>query len=840
MNKYFIVFSLIPFYLMGQTEEPKTIFELFQIDTNSCIPINIKPKKKVSEIIYEMVSSESEPIKWNPIDTINPYNLLINQLKSPIVDRYFKEVKALDNRKINLVSGNYCFRKKKKWSLKSKVGKTLIRPKFSYIFPDTINDGFVGYIGDQCNYYDGLSGKPLFKKNYFHIKPASANTFLVKTKNGWGIINRNNKILVPTENESIDYVAQSKFYKGIPYFEVSPYYPKSYIYIENQYRTKKDSFAIAQNGHTRFPEIINTKNLKPLVCNQNKVEFSIINEETRLITVWKKDNKEETYLADFEGNLINNQIYRSLHVVTFERGRYATAVTKDINNQRKSGIVNSKGEWVIPPNYRDIYPLNYKAYNFGLGKNDSIFIATNEQEEEGLLNKKEEILIPFAKQQIIPITDNLIYLRHKEDKQENIFVGNIFQYHPTTRIIKSNLPYKSIEALNACNQKYFVGRFRIMSREFSVLLNKNFDPVKTQYHWSEEDYEKITKVTEHVGFQSNDSLYLVKGKKNRQDLISKNMGMMMSLSNKEQPIPINDSLLYIKIVEKGQFLDSFYLGRVIHTIPTPYRVELNHLKYALPYSKIKTYHDEYFIGELALNEDNFGIILNKDFDFAETKYHSYIRDAGETFKGYFGFRKREVPYGCNGYPLKVSLLNKEISNYLSYKKIDNHLSTLIDSEKKYFLIQANGTYVEDTIQWKKISPFGIKGLYIGTNRYRQGVLNDKGQIIIPPIFHDIKAFGDDGLAAFKIDKEHQGYFTLKGNIIFEGKYSFVEKIGFDLFDVKKNGKSGIVNRQNEVIVPLEFDNTWLDGSLIYTFDTKSSMIKFFTISGKFIGSLIYE
>ena len=132
----------------------------------------------------------------------------------------------------------------------------------------------------------------------------------------------------------------------------------------------------------------------------------------------------------------------------------------------------------------------------------------------------------------------------------------------------------------------------------------------------------------------------------------------------------------------------------------------------------------------------------------------------------------------------------------------------------------NGAEVPATENWSLHSSSFGKGHYVMFNdQGRKGVINDKAEVIIPPIFDNLSFHPDLGLISFEYEGQKQ-YLDANGEVLFSGEYKRVEYARDGLFHIYKNGQWGIGRRDGTIILPAVYENAYLERGFIVASDTQ--------------------
>lgn len=93
---------------------------------------------------------------------------------------------------------------------------------------------------------------------------------------------------------------------------------------------------------------------------------------------------------------------------------------------------------------------------------------------------------------------------------------------------------------------------------------------------------------------------------------------------------------------------------------------------------------------------------------------------------------------------------------------------------------------------------------------KSGAINDKGEIVITPLFDKVWANSEGTPVMVSLDKK-KGYIDLQGNIVIELKYDYKDAMTFDscgLAAVAVNDKWGFIDQKGDFVVSPQFDNVY--------------------------------
>ena len=150
---------------------------------------------------------------------------------------------------------------------------------------------------------------------------------------------------------------------------------------------------------------------------------------------------------------------------------------------------------------------------------------------------------------------------------------------------------------------------------------------------------------------------------------------------------------------------------------------------------------------------------------------------------------------------------KEPLIFLKDKKYGLYFSEYKRSNEIYdSLIYLRNQYIDFDNPIASRYMAGIKDA--STGKWRFGLLNERGIQIVPIIF-DYIGFDFDELGYESNDEGKGGEFTFKKQTIYKVDQNLCLKTYHQgIFVVKKDGKFGLINKQNIILLQIEYDQIW--------------------------------
>lgn len=459
----FVTFSTAIF----AQDVPKNIYELYKITKGGCSFQDIidngkplsgqaggsggspdwpEPKVSASENIDDVLIKYREYLKQHPFEPVSV---------------------------LKLENGNELFLEANLWGLRTSTGNILQKPQFQYIEP--VNDKLRAFRNGACEYLDGLTGKSLFPQPYLFIKEIAKDEYLVRTKNGYGLI-KDGKSVIESKHRSINLTKTGN---------------RVYYIINN-------SFAILDDLRTRVlpgmgityldneyvltsENIIDIKRRKKLICEEKQFYLSLLNRNPAIFSI-KRSGENYSFMIDINGNLLSTQAFSNILAFT-EGGLASAAVSKQDAGQTKDmyGLVNLKGGWVLQPEYKWINTL-YKYWWAKTFQGQELFFHLDGKPVVTEKNhlKKYSSVKPFS-------NDFAIGFAQTGDKTKKEII-NI----TTGKVVRKNVPYESVSTVNLEQMPCQKPRYIAASKEGEQVLDEDLVPItplRKRYVYAGKNFE---------------------------------------------------------------------------------------------------------------------------------------------------------------------------------------------------------------------------------------------------------------------------------------------------------------------------------------------------------------
>lgn len=421
-------FILFAFFIGTITSLPaqETIFDLWGLAPEGC------SLDKQGEVPSRNGNEAVEMDDWAPPPPpIPPGFTSLEEIATLLGERIlYQQEQDADflSCRINWTEDRYFFRENGKWGLK--VGEDVaITPRFDHVVANKDWSGFVGYTKEQCNYYD-LTGKAKFPKSYLHIEPTRWPAFVVRSAQGYGMI----------DDQGTEVLAPSYMILRIMNEGKSPY---AHVYIDNnesflyhiktgvktfysadgyQWSILNERYAQASDG-----ALVDLQENRMVFCEPG-LRISPVDRKAMLFSISRSDAPKEYRLIDVEGNLISQEKFSALGPL-FANGMIAAAQPKPYEPGRSAkmiyGVLNETGEWVVAPKYEN------NISNLLAGQFIKIYKSYS---EISLVNFQGDTLLPFRAYRNFELINDGEELKciYEENKTKKAFLLNLKSGKATT------------------------------------------------------------------------------------------------------------------------------------------------------------------------------------------------------------------------------------------------------------------------------------------------------------------------------------------------------------------------------------------------------------------------
>lgn len=643
---------------------------------------------------------------------------------------------------------------------------------------------------------------------YNNIKKINNDNYIVSIANKKGIVNSDNMPILPIIYENILPYTKDKFMVsqngkyGIVDSKQTILLPLIYQYIaiyeNDNLLVQKDSLMGILNPNMEWVVPLNYDKLYYLYEEEiEKKYISISMEETPYLYTIKQGKKgiiDSLYqiIIPCEYDNINEELTNEVWIV---------------QNKEKYGLIDKYGKTVVNCQYSNFI---YDAIN-------QTFIATDSQSRKGILDNKGNIIQTF-KYKIL------------EAVAKDYYIVRIDTYQITKREIITESAIVSDKAINigTCKQ---VEDTAMYIKEFSYnycLLNIQTQTLSMAY-----DDLSIEEV--------NQKILIIAEKNDKQ-------GILTEIGEIALPF-IYDNIEAGNNTNRKKMYHYFILFK-----NDLYGIANNKGKQIISckYDKIT---DSYLEKYVYLHKNNQEFLANTETGFVSNKGYDIIYqnlEQDSVYKNYF-FVKYKKKEGI------INTLGKEIIP-CKYDHIYNIGYTFFSLriQDKYALANGQGKQITDFI-YESIESIEVNNYIVCTQNNQAGLIDSTGKVIIPFSYEKIEIITDEQGQLNYIVGEKEGemyYFNAIGNKISfpmeenklyfqKGKgYGYTDKEGktiipfnykifyddfadtfdefVDTFDEKgliiliKPNKTGIIDTNNQIILPLIYDKIEKDWTYITT------------------------
>ncbi len=472
-QKLLLLFSLLFLGICTASaqEAPKTVYELLDVPREGC---NILPKETVDSKSSKIIRRPSPPPPPPPPPPIasRPGSQQMD-VNTTLSNLFKKGASAKDKtfvtHRIELSNGHYAFFDNNNWGIKDESDQVLVPPTFSYIIPDETAKGFSGYKGAKCQYYN-YDGTEKVKESYYDITPTEKNTFVVRGKDGYGVIHDGQLVIQP----QYKHITKARGNKS----------------VYNVYRKDKGNTTIYWDGFKqqftppiRFKEyqiindeyilldhaLVNMKTMISMFCGNN-YNIEVYDSENLIFSI-KKGRDKAVFLFDMKGNIITKNIFHDRPPFANENGlAIVGAQTEQFGQRGKTtvyGLIDKKGNWVVEPQYQFLrfYKGRYQAQKDGMA---------------GRLDDKGQVLIPFDYNSLYTINDDHL-LGYVKNSDKTISRCDLLDKN-TGKVLKKDYIGYEMKWIEFCD-KTFYEISNIQGREVELyrILDEKLKPV-TEWH----------------------------------------------------------------------------------------------------------------------------------------------------------------------------------------------------------------------------------------------------------------------------------------------------------------------------------------------------------------------
>ncbi|WBL21122.1 WG repeat-containing protein [Zunongwangia sp. HRR-M8] len=319
-----------------KTEASKTVTDTMEFDKTSRFSYGISRVEKDSSSFF--IFKNGQPAfqkilqQFHPLDSVSAAN-------NGTVRSYPNEEKIM--RIVQLENGNY--------GMLNHAAEWILKPEYDKI--EFVYNRYVKIEKDGKMTYTDSWGKLLVPLKYDTVQIISPRYFDVKKEDKWGIYDaENDKISIPFEYDRFDYCSGCG--------------------------KKSDYFYAEKNGKWG---VINLKNEVLVPFNYEHIHSNMRSDEW--VAAFRKEGKNVII------NIPQHKEFAAPEYDKFQIENGHLIAAKIINNQRYYGVINRKGEEVIPFEYSAIYN-SYSSFQSGP------YLSIKKDEKFGIIDTLGNVIIP--------------------------------------------------------------------------------------------------------------------------------------------------------------------------------------------------------------------------------------------------------------------------------------------------------------------------------------------------------------------------------------------------------------------------------------------------------------
>lgn len=458
-------------------------------------------------------------------------------------------------------------------------------------------------------------------------------------------------------------------------------------------------------NNQEMPKETSIKNIQTKYLNYDDVIMYYYSNTLSILV--KKDNKWG--FIDKEGNKITDNIYND--VIYFSKDTIRAVKNK------KFGIINSKGEVVVPFKYLSIEPT----------KQEDMFIVsqgTIKEKKLGLINRKQELLLPLEYEKI-------------DYKKDYYIIFKNHKYGLANSTAKIVVPV-TFEQVKNISEKYALvrveGRWHFFDKKTQKILKEAFDKIDKVY--GDNSYLKIRQKGE----------FFILDERNMQKIISSDYKYIGVYSS--DLIKVQKNGKYGLMNEKGSLV-----------VPTLY-------------NDINTFSKKDKLFRVRKGKDNLvGIVDSKGNEVVPAVYI----DDRNFLKGYYLVKSEDKKWHIFDLQEKKDSKLKEIGTSFDNVSFAKNNKIAVQKNAKWILIDKNNpkkalqTYDYDYITGYSCDCDGeIDNYFITEKNEKYGLIKPDGQVLIKPIYDSLKPWTT---ASVKVKENGKyGVVDFKGNVVLEPTY----------------------------------------------------------------------
>lgn len=512
-----------------------------------------------------------------------------------------------------------------------------------------------------------------------------------------------------------------------------------------------------------------------------------------------------------------------------------------ISNENSWGFINGKGDTIIPlGKYRFLNPIDAEGMIYAQLGNKFGYIDINQNTlvpfeyselsvfsqglapakkngKFGFINRKGAVVIPFQFENESHFYNSGLAIAKKNNKFGFIAKSG----KEIIPIIYAEVDQTTLDSLVIVSKK---GKWAFFSAKGRQLTNFEYDEIGAT--------DKRLNNNEETTFSKNGLIWV---RKNKQiAYLNVNLKEVIPFGIYNSGERFNEKRLAI-VSKKNQFGIINESGKEIiipqyDTIEHPAR-----------------YSDE--SNAFAARKGNSYTLFDESGRKIAANITEYVWDlsrSGKSFKNFFLIKKSTnhigtideygkiiipaiyediLPFDGNDVTIakingKFGLLN--CTNKIIYPFENNRIET--GRFFKFFIVKKNKTVGIIDKQAKIILPFSFEDIYpcfydqenrfIAKQKGNYGIIDIKGKSIVPFEYSEISNWVEYGPEAHFVTKNHKkGLLSREGKILIPSVYDELHYYDDQIIILSRMGKFGVVNINNKVIIPLEYEIIYSDYSI---------------------------
>ncbi|NLR90072.1 WG repeat-containing protein [Flammeovirga agarivorans] len=449
-----------------------------------------------------------------------------------------------------------------------------------------------------------------------------------------------------------------------------------------------------------------------------------------------------------------------------------------VSDQGKWGLVTEDNSEIVSPKYQYITPiLKGSFYRFGFDN------------KTGLMDNKGKEIIPPVYERLEVLDHNLFVIWNSE--------GCSLINQKQEKLTKEN--YYSISPFGSYLKVFHKNKVGLINKNGEVIISPKFDDIQKKQHIY------ITESNNKKGFlnlkgeeQVSPQFKSVEFLDNNHIICRIEGGPLVQWFTIEESGTVINEKSFNKDTDYKRYQKELYLSaeinKVINNAPVqPVWVDVQNEKYLIaPNGKILMGGKSFFFVQYDPNS-NLSVARRQE---SEDVYMNYLIDMT---KGTTLFNDT----------FKEIVLSDFNSSEWARISVDTLWDKLIN---KKGTVKRQATVQGNDYTFNNIGNFYEKRAWFSTKDYKYGLIDDKAEVVVKPIYSVITDF-TDGQAIVKRNNLY-GTIDVNGEIILPIEYNGVSKLNNGWMSVKKGpgtaGRWGIFDKTGHQILDFKYEKIYLD------------------------------